>query len=281
MNTKHDIIEHIDPNALTPHPDNSMKHGNGQITQLVASFEQFGFNGVIVIDEEGVVLAGHGRRLAAIRAGMPTVPCLRRTGLTDAQKRAYIIADNKIGRDGEWDESVLSQQLAMLESDGFDLDSLGISAAALASIAPPPTSPTAPADGSRNKAAPAVKRRRGVAAIEDVIDERERQIAVEGWTPVHDDGYQHDELVRAAACYACCDDDEAGGEPPAGWPWARERWKPSGVRRNRVKAAALLIAAVEREDRAAHRQKVMAEAAAKAAAKAAERLNRAVAKSGR
>lgn len=138
MNT--DIIEHIDPSLLTPHPDNSMKHGEGQITQLVASFEQFGFNGVITIDENNVVLAGHGRRQAAIRMGMSTVPCLRRSGLTEAQKRAYIIADNQIGRNSEWDEDVLSQQLASLAEDGFDLESLGISAAALASIQTTPDS---------------------------------------------------------------------------------------------------------------------------------------------
>lgn len=133
-----DVIEHIDPQQLTPHPDNSMKHGEGQITQLVASFEQFGFNGVIVIDENNVVLAGHGRRQAAIRMGMATVPCLRRTGLTDAQKRAYIIADNKIGREGEWDVEVLERQLQELSAADLDLDSLGISAAALESITAPP-----------------------------------------------------------------------------------------------------------------------------------------------
>lgn len=134
-----DKIEHIDPTALTPHPDNSMKHGEGQITQLVASFEQFGFNGVITIDENNVVLAGHGRRMAALRMGMPTVPCLRRSGLTEQQKRAYIIADNQIGRNSEWDEEVLAQQLEQLAGDGFDLESLGISSAALATIQPAPS----------------------------------------------------------------------------------------------------------------------------------------------
>lgn len=127
-------LEFLAPDSLIPHPDNSMKHSDGQITQLVASFEQFGFNGVIVIDENNVVLAGHGRRMAAIRMGMERVPCLRRQGLTDSQKRAYIIADNQIGRNSEWDEEVLAQQLESLVDDGFDLETLGISAAALASI---------------------------------------------------------------------------------------------------------------------------------------------------
>lgn len=284
MNTKHDVIEHIDPEALTPHPDNSMKHGDGQITQLVASFEQFGFNGVIVVDEGNVVLAGHGRRLAAIRAGMKTVPCLRRTGLSDAQKRAYIIADNQIARNGEWDETVLAQQLALLKDDGFDLDTLGIGADALASLS---DLSAAPAGEGANvekapPAAPTVKRRRGIDAIEDVITERERQIAVEGWAPAHDDKHQDNELPRAAACYALHGCAPQMDDGPPQWPWAAEWWKPGAPRRNLVKAAALLIAEIERLDRDAKRRSVIAEAAtkaaAKAAAKAAEKLDRAAAK---
>lgn len=280
MNTQHDIIEHIDPAALTPHPDNSMKHGDGQITQLVASFEQFGFNGVIVIDENDVVLAGHGRRLAAIRAGMQTVPCLRRTGLNDAQKRAYIIADNQIGRNGEWDETVLAQQLALLKDDGFDLDTLGIGVDALASLSD--VGAAAGEGAGVEKAAPAasaIKRRRGVAAIEDVIAERERQVAIEGWAPAHDDTYRAGELPAAAVCYALHGAPQQGC--PQQWPFAAEWWKPGEPRRNLVKAAALLIAEIERLDRAEKRRVVMAEAAAKAAAKAAEKLDRAAAKGGR
>lgn len=136
MNTN-DNIEHIDPRVLKPHPKNSRKHGDSQITQLVASIEQFGFNAVITIDEDDVILAGHGRTLAAIRAGLETVPCLRRTGLTDDQKRAYVIADNKIGLNSEWDEDILAQEIADLTSTGFDLGSLGIDVAALESIADP------------------------------------------------------------------------------------------------------------------------------------------------
>lgn len=281
MNTQHDIIEHIAPEALTPHPDNSMKHGDGQITQLVASFEQFGFNGVIVIDENDVVLAGHGRRLAAIRAGMQTVPCLRRTGLNDAQKRAYIIADNQIGRNGEWDETVLAQQLALLKDDGFDLDTLGIGVDALASLSDVGAAAGKGAGVEKAApAAPAIKRRRGVAAIEDVITERERQVAIEGWAPAHDDAYRGGELPAAAACYALNGFVPQDGCPQQ-WPFAAEWWKPGEPRRNLVKAAALLIAEIERLDRAEKRRVVMAEAAAKAAAKAAEKLDRAAAKGGR
>lgn len=186
----HDVIERIDPKQLTPHPDNSMKHGEGQITSLVASFEQFGFNGVIVIDENNVVLAGHGRRLAAIRSAMPDVPCLRRTGLTDAQKRAYIIADNKIGRDGEWDQDVLRQQIEALNGDGFDLDSLGISAAVLASIQATP-----------GKGASGAGRQSGERAkpLEVKLDaDKLRRVACELSNEIRADGYAQAKAVIGA-----------------------------------------------------------------------------------
>lgn len=264
---KQDQIEHIDPSLLIPHPDNSMKHGDEQITQLVASFEQFGFNGVIVIDEGNVVLAGHGRRLAAIRAGLKTVNCLRRTGLNDAQKRAYIIADNKIGRDGEWDQEVLSQQLEMLAGDGFDLDSLGISQAALASLTDSGTKKGG-ASSSTEGTEPARKRRRGIKAIDDVIAERERQISEEAWTLEHDDKHTDGALSLAGVCYAEWEHNEfpeGSGHSlvPINWPWSEESWKPAGLRRNLVKAGALIIAEIERLDRA---EAVAAAALKKAAA---------------
>lgn len=132
-------IVFLDPRALKPHPKNSRKHSPEQITQLVASFTQFGFNGVVVIDEDDVILAGHGRTEAAIRALLATVPCLRRTGLTAEQKAAFVIADNQIGLNSEWDEDMLAQQLDELSSSGLDLSSLGIDASALAALESPST----------------------------------------------------------------------------------------------------------------------------------------------
>ncbi len=97
-------------------------------------------------------------------------------------------------------------------------------------------------------------------AERDVLAERERQKAVEGWPPEHDDDYAHFELARAASCYAA----EAAeptrrpaeeGDRPYNWPWHSEWWKPSGRRRNLVKAGALILAEIERIDRAADRQR--------------------------
>jgi hypothetical protein len=85
-------------------------------------------------------------------------------------------------------------------------------------------------------------------ASDDVIAERQRQIDVEGWTPDHDDAtHLPDELALAASCYCVAD---VGDAPPAVWPWAKNWWKPQGRRRNMVRAAALLLAEIEKLDRA-------------------------------
>ncbi|EDR6114669.1 ead/Ea22-like family protein [Salmonella enterica subsp. enterica] len=87
-------------------------------------------------------------------------------------------------------------------------------------------------------------------ALLDVISERQRQRAVEGWTSEHDDAYQNSELADAAACYAINAHNQ-GFSTPAHWPWAPEWWKQSGARRDLVKAGALILAEIERLDRAA------------------------------
>jgi hypothetical protein len=91
------------------------------------------------------------------------------------------------------------------------------------------------------------------AAARSVLGERQRQISQEGWTPEHDDEHSTEEMAFAAACYCTADEDEA---PPAIWPWDVSCWKPTGRRRNLVKAAALLLAEIERLDRAALRGEV-------------------------
>ncbi|KKF70214.1 ead/Ea22-like family protein [Citrobacter amalonaticus] len=87
-------------------------------------------------------------------------------------------------------------------------------------------------------------------AILDVIAERQRQQSVEGWTPEHDDEHMHCEMAVAAACYIMADDDPRAGVPEL-WPWPEEWWKPTTIRRDLVKAGALVLAEIERIDRAA------------------------------
>lgn len=90
------------------------------------------------------------------------------------------------------------------------------------------------------------------AAAADVLAERQRQITAEGWTPEHDDEYEHGELADAAGCYALSSElFDCAGEPPRPWPWPDEWWKPGNRRRDLVKAGALILAEIERIDRAA------------------------------
>jgi ParB-like chromosome segregation protein Spo0J len=127
-------FEHLDPSSLKPHPQNSRVHSEDQLQQLVASIERFGFNGAIVIDEDGVILAGHGRTQAMIRLGRPTIPCVRKLGLSDVEKRTYVIADNQIGLNSEWDDEVLQAELAALVGEGLDLHEFGIDPGALVEL---------------------------------------------------------------------------------------------------------------------------------------------------
>lgn len=90
------------------------------------------------------------------------------------------------------------------------------------------------------------------AAAADVLAERKRQVTAEGWTPGHDDEYEHGELADAAGCYALSSElFDCAGEPPRPWPWPDEWWKPTNRRRDMVKAGALILAEIERLDRTA------------------------------
>ncbi|WP_432538938.1 ead/Ea22-like family protein [Klebsiella pneumoniae] len=90
------------------------------------------------------------------------------------------------------------------------------------------------------------------AAAADVLAERKRQVTAEGWTPGHDDEYEHGELANAAGCYALSSElFDCAGEPPRPWPWPDEWWKPTNRRRDLVKAGALILAEIERLDRTA------------------------------
>lgn len=87
-------------------------------------------------------------------------------------------------------------------------------------------------------------------ATDDVIEERARQMGAEGWTPEHDDLHGRGDLAVAGACYAMHTDAHSdAGDPPPEWPWEPEWWKPKGTRRDLVRAAALIIAEIERIDR--------------------------------
>jgi ParB family transcriptional regulator, chromosome partitioning protein len=120
-------IEEIAIADLTPYARNSRTHTPQQISQIAASIAEFGFTNPVLIDSQGGIIAGHGRVLAAEELGIEEVPCIRLTHLSEDQKRAYIIADNKLALNAGWDESILAMEIGDLKNLGFDLDLLGFS----------------------------------------------------------------------------------------------------------------------------------------------------------
>lgn len=111
--------------TLTQYEQNSRLHDEAQIAQLVSSIQEFGFTNPILVDENDMIIAGHGRLAAAEILGMKEVPTIQLLGLTDEQKRAYVIADNKLALNASWDEKVLMFELQDLESLGIDLGITG------------------------------------------------------------------------------------------------------------------------------------------------------------
>jgi ParB-like chromosome segregation protein Spo0J len=97
--------------TLRPHPANAHAHSKKQIGQIARSIGQFGFIVPIVVDENNVILAGHGRWLAAKQLGLQLVPVMVLSGLTDAERRAYVLADNKLVENAGWDRSALALEL--------------------------------------------------------------------------------------------------------------------------------------------------------------------------
>ena len=118
-------IETLATADLVPYARNSRTHDDAQVAQLAASIREFGFTNPILIDEDNGIIAGHGRVMAARKLGLDAVPCLRLTHLTEAQRRAYVIADNRLALNAGWDEDMLRVEFAELQDLGFDLDLTG------------------------------------------------------------------------------------------------------------------------------------------------------------
>ena len=132
-------IERIAVEVLLPYAKNSRTHSDEQVAQIAASIKEFGFNNPILIDKENTVIAGHGRLLAARRSGMDDVPCIRLGHLTDTQRKAYIIADNRLALNADWDTEMLTIELNDLLEDNFALDILGFDADELKALLDPVT----------------------------------------------------------------------------------------------------------------------------------------------
>jgi hypothetical protein len=110
---------------LIPYARNARTHTDAQVAQIAASIREFGFNNPVLVDAEGGIIAGHGRVMAARKLGMADVPTITLPHLSDTQKRAFILADNRIALNAGWDDDLLAIELTELNIDGFSLDILG------------------------------------------------------------------------------------------------------------------------------------------------------------
>lgn len=118
-------IERLPIDSLIPYANNARTHSPEQVAQIVSSVKEFGWTNPVLIDEQGGIIAGHGRVLAARKLEIKEVPCIRLPGLTKAQKRAYMLADNKLALNAGWDDNMLSLELSALSDVGFNFDTIG------------------------------------------------------------------------------------------------------------------------------------------------------------
>ena len=130
-------LESISIDALIPYARNSRTHSDAQVAQIAASIKEFGFTNPVLIDEDGGIIAGHGRTLAARKLGLSEVPCLRLSYLSEAQKKAYVIADNKLALNAGWDDEMLKVELSELKDLDFDLSLIGFDTDELANLLEP------------------------------------------------------------------------------------------------------------------------------------------------
>jgi ParB-like chromosome segregation protein Spo0J len=121
-------IENVLTATLIPYARNARTHSEQQVAQIAGSIQEFGFNNPVLIDAENGIIAGHGRVMAANLLKLERVPCIRLAHLSDAQKRAFILADNRIALSSGWDEAMLANELQDLHADEVDLGLTGFDA---------------------------------------------------------------------------------------------------------------------------------------------------------
>ena len=129
-------IEAINIADLIPYARNSRTHSDEQVAQIAASIREFGFTNPVLIDADGGIIAGHGRVTAARKLGLTDVPCIRLGHLTEAQKRAYVIADNKLALNAGWDNEMLLVEFAELKDLDYDLDLTGFTGDEIDALTP-------------------------------------------------------------------------------------------------------------------------------------------------
>mgnify|MGYP003644814905 CR=1 FL=1 len=120
-----DHVERRSVESLIPYARNARTHSDEQVAQIAASIKEWGWTTPVLVDEDGQIIAGHGRVMAARKLGIEEVPVMIARGWTEAQRRAYVLADNKLALNSGWDDQLLKIELDSLKTEGFDMDLLG------------------------------------------------------------------------------------------------------------------------------------------------------------
>lgn len=151
-----DSVERVPLDKLIPYARNARTHSESQVAQLAASMREWGWTNPVLVDESGTIIAGHGRVMAARQLGFTEAPVMTARGWTDAQKRAYVIADNKLAMNADWDSEILAVEIDELRDAGFALDLLGFEKSELNDMIGTPNEAPADADSTDADATPPV-----------------------------------------------------------------------------------------------------------------------------
>ena len=130
-----DQIERRKVDDLIPYARNARTHSDEQVAQLAASIKEWGWTTPVLIDEDGEIIAGHGRIMAARKLGIEEVPTMTATGWSKAQKQAYVLADNQLPQNAGWDMDLLKVEMQDLSNEGFDLSLIGFDDGAIMNLA--------------------------------------------------------------------------------------------------------------------------------------------------
>ena len=144
-----DKVERRAVAALIPYARNARTHSPEQVDQIAASIREWGWTVPVLVDEQGGIIAGHGRVLAAHKLGIAEIPVMVAAGWSEAQKRAYVLADNKLALNAGWDDDLLKIELGDLQAFDFDLGLIGFSADEIAGLTFDKERPDRPGRGAR------------------------------------------------------------------------------------------------------------------------------------
>ena len=129
-----DDVQRVPVSRLLPYAKNARTHSAAQVSQIAASIKEWGWTTPVLVDEDGVLIAGHGRVMAAKQLGITEIPCMVARGWSEAQKKAYVLADNQLPLNAGWDEDLLKMEIKEIEALNFDIGKIGFDTEMLASL---------------------------------------------------------------------------------------------------------------------------------------------------